>query len=164
MYIRGIDFLKENGYRQYEISNFAKGDFESLHNKTYWHYEDFIGIGPGASGKKGNIRYTNTSSLKEYLSGERKKEIVNLGKEDIYFEALMMGLRLNEGISLKDYKERFGIDLIDYYEEAVKENIEKDYLIIEDGFLKASDSGRPVLHVYPDFLYGIIYKTDNIRV
>ena len=78
MYTKAIELLEKHGFLQYEISSFAKSGYESKHNLVYWHYEDFYGIGIGASGKEGNIRYSNISDYKSYLAGERKREVIDL--------------------------------------------------------------------------------------
>ena len=74
MYRDIIDTLNSAGYRQYELSNFAIEGYQSEHNKTYWHYDDYYGAGPGASGKIGRMRYDNTSSLREYIQGNHLGE------------------------------------------------------------------------------------------
>ena len=70
MYYNIIKELKKNGYNHYEISNFAKEGFESVHNQVYWNNEHYYGFGLGASGYISNIRYTNTRSINKYLDGK----------------------------------------------------------------------------------------------
>jgi len=146
MYKKGIEIMENNSYHQYEISNFAKDNHESLHNKNYWYYKDFTGIGPGSSSKVNDKRWTDTTKLKDYIEGKRDKELIDLSKEDILFEAVMMGLRLNEGIDLQDYKDRFNTDLLEHYSLAVKENLDKKLLVIENNHLKTTEEGRYILH------------------
>lgn len=132
LWIFGRNFLEKNGYKQYEVSNFAKSGFESVHNKTYWHLEDYIGIGAGATGtvyspdfqkmELPGIRWTNTTDIDLYIefwNGKdtmqttfgRVQSIERLDFETQEFEFLMMGFRLLQGISGKRYFERFGKDL-----------------------------------------------------
>ena len=153
MYDTAITYLEENGYRQYEVSNFAKDGRESLHNKIYWHYEDFIGVGPGASGKENGVRYTNNVSLNDYIKGKRRREEIPLSEEDERFEAVMMGLRLREGINLAGYREKYGVSLETRYAGALEKHVKAENLVIEDGFLRTTKRGMFVLHdVLVDFL------------
>lgn len=62
----GRDILEKAGYRQYEVSNFAKAGFESVHNRAYWKMKDYIGIGCAAVGTVGSVRYTGTRDIKAY--------------------------------------------------------------------------------------------------
>lgn len=125
----GRDFLVSSGYNHYEVSNFSKPGFESAHNKTYWHLEDYIGVGAGASGtvysdargKNNGIRWTNTVNVPlymQYWNDLSKTDLRNLPRDEEIlsletqrFEFLMMGFRLLEGVSLEEYKNRFGKDL-----------------------------------------------------
>ena len=69
MYKIICNFLKEKGFKHYEISNFAKEGYESKHNLVYWNNEHYYGFGLGASGYISNIRYNNTRNLNEYFNG-----------------------------------------------------------------------------------------------
>ena len=111
MWILGRKILKENGFIQYEVSNFARTGAESLHNKVYWHLENYIGCGSGACGSVyGEVseRWTNTCSIKNYenfwLDFNPESEI----PESIW---LMMGFRLLEGVCSEEFKKRFGKSL-----------------------------------------------------
>ena len=153
MYRSIIDTLADYGYRQYELSNFARNDACSAHNRIYWKYEDFYGAGAGASGKIGNIRYENTDSITRYLSGQHRKEQISLTIDDIRFEAVMMGLRLLEGIDISEYERRFGCNLLDYYEKPISRNMEKGMLKVDNGHLMVTERGMFLLNdILVDFL------------
>ncbi len=153
MYDYARTYLSKNGFEQYEISNFCLEGYESKHNLAYWNYLDFYGISCGASGKEQNIRYDNTSKLKEYLINPLKREVIELSKEDQMFEHVMMSLRLKKGINLNEFYARYSISLEELYKEALNENIKKGNLIIENGFLKCSEKGYPILNtILCDFL------------
>ncbi|MCR8746558.1 radical SAM family heme chaperone HemW [Romboutsia lituseburensis] len=120
MYNYTINYLKENGYNQYEISNYSKSRFECEHNILYWKCEHYIGLGPGASGYIENYRYNNVESLDEYHNklSENKKPISNLEKlsiEDKIQEKIFMGLRMNEGIKFDDFRKEFKIEFKEKY-------------------------------------------------
>lgn len=125
MWILGRKILKENGFIQYEVSNFARTGAESLHNKVYWHLENYIGCGSGACGSVyGEVseRWTNTCSVKNYENfwldfnpeSEIPESIRQVEKIDLQtqeFEWLMMGFRLLEGVCSEEFKKRFGKSL-----------------------------------------------------
>jgi oxygen-independent coproporphyrinogen-3 oxidase len=108
--------LEADGLRRYEISNFARPGCESLHNLKYWRYEPFLGLGPSAASHVGNARWTNASDLDEWAAAldegrDPRAEAVTLAPEDEAKEALIAGLRLAQGVDLRQLGERFGLDL-----------------------------------------------------
>lgn len=107
------------GYEHYEISNFARPGFRSLHNSSYWKGLPYLGLGPGASSYDGKrTRRTNPSDLKAYLhrfghSGAYPSKALFyeeecLSDEELVEEYLLTRLRIAEGICLDDYRNRFG--------------------------------------------------------
>lgn len=154
-YEAAITYLRSQGFEQYEISNFARHKHYSKHNQAYWHYEDFIGIGCGASGKQKHARYDNTRNLETYLRQGPSPSYIALTSKDERFEMIMMGLRLTQGISLSKFSKRFGCELLSCYENAVQKNIRLGLLRMENGFIKATDKGLHVLNsVLLDFMEG----------
>ncbi|MCB4204570.1 radical SAM family heme chaperone HemW [Deferribacteraceae bacterium V6Fe1] len=107
------EMLQENSYKKYEISNFAKEGFESIHNRLYWEMKEYLGIGAGASSMliKGDkrVRFSFPKSVTEFLETpsltdfEVIEEKVELLKEDLIF-----GLRLIEGVNLNVLNNRYG--------------------------------------------------------
>lgn len=102
------------GLPAYEISNHARPGQESRHNLTYWRYGDYIGIGPGAHGRRLNSATERHKKPENYLSaaarnGHGMKLSNVLQAREAASEALMMGLRLTEGIDLADLAQRFGV-------------------------------------------------------
>lgn len=97
MYMEGAAFLEENGYRQYEISNFARGGFASRHNLKYWLREDYLGLGLAAHSCLGNKRFYNTSDINEYLLGNRTAGEETLSRHDVLCERIMLSMRLADG-------------------------------------------------------------------
>ena len=125
MYNYTINYLKENGYNQYEISNYSKEHFECRHNILYWKCEQYIGVGPGASGYIGDYRYNNIEGLKEYHEKleRNEKPIENIEKlsiEDKIQEKIFMGLRMNEGIMFEDFQKEFNIDFKEKYRKEIE--------------------------------------------
>ncbi|HBS48471.1 TPA: hypothetical protein DEO28_01045 [Candidatus Dependentiae bacterium] len=112
-----IDFLKANGFLQYEISNFAKKGFESKHNLVYWDRESYVGLGLGAASFDGESRSTNLKNLQKYLQLYKipldfryKNEIPfqfysfteELDEKKKKNEKMMLGLRKTSGVELRD--------------------------------------------------------------
>ncbi|MBR1721314.1 MAG: radical SAM family heme chaperone HemW [Treponema sp.] len=121
MWLKGRNLLEKHGFLQYEVSNFAKKGFESLHNQAYWRQQNSVGIGAGASGtmydfeKKTALRWTNTRSLPAYISGVNsgfpEREVENLDCKTLEFEFLMLGFRMLSGVSSGEYEEKFDSSL-----------------------------------------------------
>ena len=128
--------LKENDYIHYEVSNFARKGFESMHNMGYWLYEDFLGLSLGASGKIGNNRYTNTRDFSKYLNDECiRDEDLELSIEDRKFENIMMSLRTVYGLDIERFNKKYGCDLEKEYEKGLNNH----YIRIENGHLICTD-------------------------
>lgn len=127
--------LTKRGYIHYEVANFALAGHFAKHNLGYWLYDDFRGIGPGASGKEGNIRYTNDPDLDAYILGERKyAEYLELSKKELMFENIMMSLRTIFGLDLALFKQRYACDALDEYRLAIEKwsdclRVENNHLI-----------------------------------
>ncbi len=113
-WIKARDILEENGFEQYEVSNFAKKGCQSRHNMTYWKMQPYIGIGAGATGTAGSLRYTNSRSIKDWLNGSGEEQEV-LTPDIQKFEFLMMGFRTLEGADISEFERRFNekIDVIE---------------------------------------------------
>lgn len=94
MYQAGIEMLAAAGYRQYEISNFAKPGKECRHNIAYWEGKDYIGIGPSACSTLGDRRWQNTSSLIGWTAGSEEV----LSPELRAAERAAFGMRMNAGV------------------------------------------------------------------
>ncbi len=97
--------LKKKKYTHYEISNYSKAGFESIHNLGYWNCEEYIGFGAGACGYHHQKRFTHPLSLKKYYAKEVEIEPISLRESKQEF--MMLGLRKLSGISIKSYYHRF---------------------------------------------------------
>ncbi len=108
------DKLRKSGYLHYEISNFSKPGLQSKHNTRYWRCGEYLGFGVSAYSYYGKKRFGNSRNMTEYLSDsyENFREITPLTKEDEAYEFAMLGLRLSEGFSLSEYREKFGTDFL----------------------------------------------------
>lgn len=123
--------LKDLGYFRYEISNFSKPGFESKHNLTYWHDNQYYACGVSASGYIENKRYTNTRSITKYMKGERIHEEEYISKDESEFEFLMLNLRLVEGFDVKEFNKRFNKNFFNEYKKEL-ESCKEDLIITKD--------------------------------
>ncbi len=131
MYYLICDELKKNGYIQYEISNFAKPGFESKHNLCYWNQEEYYGIGAGASSYINNTRYKNIDNIEEYVAaiidrhGEQYSIIEEIQTEESKIkEYMILKLRLLDGVSEYDFKNRFNKDLFSVFKNELDKLID----------------------------------------
>lgn len=142
MYHFTKEFLKKKGYSRYEISNYALPDKECIHNMTYWTMGEYLGLGLGASSYFASYRFTNTTSFEEYIKEiSFATPIENLGQfcktnrqlhlvtlKEAMEEYVFLGLRTQNGISLKEYKERFGQDFHGVYESVLPDLFKNNLL------------------------------------
>ncbi|SJZ86610.1 radical SAM family heme chaperone HemW [Anaerorhabdus furcosa] len=141
MYEFIIQYLENHWFMQYEISNFSKPGYQSLHNLHYWQYDDFVGLSLGASGKEENCRYDCTTNFVEYFRHNYFKEIIPLSKGEQMFEFIMMGLRLKDGFSMQEFQKKFAYDFSEVYKNELQLAQEKGYLVIHQDRVKCSDMG-----------------------
>ncbi|WP_426480811.1 radical SAM family heme chaperone HemW [Chryseobacterium sp. R2ACT005] len=136
------DFLKDNGFEHYEVSNFAKPGFYSRHNSSYWKYQEYLGIGPSAHSYNGfDVRSWNVANNQQYIRklNDNKllaKEEEILSKEDQFNEMIMIGLRTIWGVDLRSLKNKFSDRLLEHFQTEIKTKIEEGILIIENDHLK----------------------------
>lgn len=133
IYLWTESFLKEQGYEQYEISNYAKPGKESRHNLKYWERGDYLGLGLGAASMVRNIRMSNTKDMKTYLErcGQPKtmREDVQFLEEARQMEEFMfLGLRKTRGVSRKEFRRIFGQEMDMVYEKALHKCLENGML------------------------------------
>jgi oxygen-independent coproporphyrinogen-3 oxidase len=123
MYEVMLDRLAMAGYQQYEISNFARSGFESRHNTKYWRLDPVYGFGVSAHSFDGKQRYANERDTAKYVAAIETNSSTEVTREDIDLasEFVFLGLRLEEGIDLDNYRERFGYDLISRYETSLND-------------------------------------------
>lgn len=161
MYLWTNDFLKQHGYGRYEISNYAKLGQECRHNLAYWHYDEYLGIGPGAhsrlQGSGGVDAVMNWHKPEKWLAevaekgrGVQKRE--RLTQEELVSEILMMGLRLEEGVDERRLRELTGLGFEDCVDmEELRRFAAAGFLAFDTramlGNLKLTDKGL-LLHSY----------------
>ncbi|MBN9337951.1 MAG: radical SAM family heme chaperone HemW [Chryseobacterium sp.] len=135
------DFLKDNGFDHYEISNFGKPGFYSKHNSAYWKSEPYLGIGPSAHSYNGSLeRSWNIANNPVYIKNLNQnilpKETEILSEKDRFNEMMMIGLRTIWGVDLNKINQNFSSEIIDYLNQGIKPKLESGILKIEDNYLK----------------------------
>ena len=143
MYELMIDELVSAGYVQYEISNFARPGYESRHNSKYWRLEPVYGFGVSAHSFDGSDRYANDRDTAKYVAlveaagaAENYRETINLASESVF-----LGLRLNEGIGLQEYRGRFQTDLQDRYLDEIEQAKHNGLVEIVDDRIRLTRKG-----------------------
>ena len=113
--------LEQNGFFRYEVSNFAQKGFESRHNLNYWDNNEYYGFGVAAHGYLDGARYSNFTTLEEYLEKPSTHEIGHILSEvEKLEEEIFLGFRKTEGIDCERIKEKFDIDFEIKYANVLK--------------------------------------------
>ena len=124
--------LCNNGFIRYEVSNFAKPGYESKHNLVYWNNKQYYGIGTGAAGFLGNVRFSHEKTATKYIqnSGHIEEEIVDHKSNINYF--LMLNLRKKEGFLIDDLKGICSKDEFGQILEAINKQVQENLLFMTD--------------------------------
>lgn len=121
MYLGAVEYLQNNGFEHYEVSNFSLPEFNSRHNLTYWNNEEYYGFGVSAHGYIDGIRYGNKETIEEYLTNPLKhKEEKLLSRQEKLEEEIFLGLRKMEGINIQKINEKYNIDFNEKYRDILK--------------------------------------------
>ncbi len=140
MYFDSSDRLSAEGYRHYEISNFAKQGYECRHNLKYWNLDEYIGVGIAAHSYFAGKRFFNPRDGEEYLSGVGcAPETVT--PDDSAFEYAMLKLRTADGIDRALYMKMFGRDFCSGKEERIELYEKHGLLKCTDGRISLTTSG-----------------------
>ncbi len=128
-FLQLMDFLPQQGFEQYEISNFGKEGFESKHNSSYWKGIKYLGFGPSAHSYDGNNRRWNVSNNIKYSKGVENNtvyyETEELSTTERFNEYVMISLRRKEGINFSFILSKFGTHYVNHIEKELF-NIEKN--------------------------------------
>ena len=145
IYDEAREYLKGKGFYRYEVSNFSMKGFESRHNLNYWRRGEYIGVGVSASSFMDGRRFTNTFKIDEYINAVILNKFPEISSDEIdgddaEFEFIMLGLRTEDGISVKEFEDKFGVNFADKYSSALKKkekflDFDGDRLKIKDEYL-----------------------------
>lgn len=156
MYDLATDVLAAAGYEQYEISNWSKPGFACRHNLQYWRNLPYAGLGPGAHGYAGGIRYSTVLLPQKYIqvletSSEHYEfprtpttdQAVVVDRAGEIAETLMMGLRLTqEGVKRTVFAERFGVDLLEVHGLTIEKYANYGLLYVDADVVRLTQRGR----------------------
>lgn len=149
-YLKIVKALNKNGYKRYEVSNFAKSGFESVHNKAYWELDNYLGLGVASHSFINGERMANTEDLDKYittLSNEKlcySSEFVS--EENLKEEFIMLALRESSGIDLDRYKKMFNADLLSEKKDEIRLLKTLNLIEIKENHLLATEKGFLVLN------------------
>jgi len=145
-FVEYINALQALGYEHYEISNYAKSNFQSKHNSAYWEHIPYLGLGTGAHSFINNKRQWNTPYVSKYIEGINNNkpnfdfEILN--KTDLYNEFLMQRLRTSEGINIEKLENKFGSTSKKISEQAFQKEISLGNMIFEYPIYRLTTQGK----------------------
>lgn len=158
MYKDAKDILKNYGFDQYEISNFAKDGFRCEHNLIYWKNEEYAGVGAGSHSKIDGKRFWNFGGLDEYIKNMTTGKTAVEGYENIsikedMWETIILGLRLNSGIGISDFNDKYGVNFIEEYGNALSKLIKESLITIQDDRVRLTDKGQDLSNrVFVEFM------------
>jgi oxygen-independent coproporphyrinogen-3 oxidase len=146
MYELICERLVRAGYEQYEISNWTLGK-PCAHNLVYWHDERYLAFGPGASGYWDHTRYTTVLGPADYIERIVQGKSVIADRDEISVteemnEFMMLGLRLNAGVSRDDFSKRFGIPMDSFFALELDDLHRSGLLESVDGHVRLTTRGR----------------------
>tara|TARA_Y100001936_G_scaffold229029_1_gene250785 strand:- start:37941 stop:39146 length:1206 start_codon:yes stop_codon:yes gene_type:complete len=148
--------LFNKNFFQYEISNWSKKSFECVHNKIYWENNFYLGIGAGAHSRINNFRFSNIKSPKKYINTLMNNKVLksetmkidfienldSLSFSDEISETMMMGMRLNQGIKLEKFKQKFGKTIYEIFDNEIKKLKNLNLIEINETHIRLSSKGR----------------------
>ncbi len=142
MYNRVIDTLKNKGFNHYEISNFSKKGYESIHNMIYWQNKQYLGIGSGSHSLYKDSRFSNIRNVRRYTKSlnEDGYPISEAYEVEPLREEMIMGLRLLAGVNINFVNSKYNVDLLELYPE-INDFISKELLVLENDYLRFTRKG-----------------------
>jgi len=148
LYEQTIDFLTSRGFKQYEVSNFARPGFECRHNMAYWDYSEYFGFGPGAHSFYDNKRKWNYRGLTFYKNSVERGGLGTAGEEiltedQMEREFLMLALR-STGIGKEAFKKKFGTEIPQSYIQYLKKAEKEEFVYENCGVFSLTAKGYAV--------------------
>ena len=150
MYMETYKYLSAHGYERYEISNYARKDahasYRCLHNVVYWRRGDYLGLGLGASSLIDEVRFHNAEDYDAYLAADGNPDTLHEDIEELDYHARMeefmfLGLRMTEGISIRNFEETFHHPIRRIYAKAIDSLTEEGLLVVQGDTIRLTDTG-----------------------
>ncbi len=153
MYHTALKMMRTAGYDHYEISNAALPGYRSRHNMKYWSYDEYIGMGLGASSFIDGSRFRNCSNMHDYITAIKEKippidagSVENYGPKEEMGIYVFTGLRKSEGISLEEFRNVFKHEFFDVFDRSILDRY-KGMLIFDGERLYLSERGMDISNV-----------------
>ena len=154
MYEVAYNYLKENEFYRYEVSNFCKQGYECRHNLKYWNRDEYIGFGLNSSSFINNERYSNEINFNKYIesfSDNKNIKDIKLNLESLLIkdeidEFVMLQLRTAYGLNVKNLIDKYNYDILKIKENEIKKLASSNLIEIENNFLKVTNKGFFVLN------------------
>jgi len=152
MYARTIEYLGQKGYKQYEISNFAKDNKLCRHNLVYWEMGEYIGCGSASHSYSNGYRYRNEENIEKYIEkvnvdGSAVVENTKNSYNDDMEEFMFMGLRKIEGISKNEFRKRFDKNIEDVYKSQIDKYVSTGFMKENEDYISLTYEGIEVSNV-----------------
>lgn len=152
MQMEGFVLLNDHHYQQYEVSAFAQAQKQCIHNRNYWEFGDYLGIGAGAHSKittpSGDaVRFAQVKHPRDYLNKEKRaiQNIKIIKEEELIFEFMLNALRLTAGVPVSLFEKRTGL-IFNKIEPIINEAIERGLLLNDIAYLSPSELGKRFLN------------------
>lgn len=140
--------LEKNGFKHYEISNFAKEQKESKHNMNCWKQQQYRGFGIAAHSYIGGVRFSNTTSLEEYIENTSKENFRDnirvherQKEETMKKEYMLLGLRKIDGISITEFKNKYKENPLFLYKNELNELVQEKLILVGGDRIKLTNKG-----------------------
>ena len=154
------NFLELNGYKHYEISNFAKSGYESKHNLNCWNQEEYIGFGISAHSYLNNIRFGNQEDLEQYIKNineNKLQENIKIEekqtKEEQENEFMMLGFRKIEGVNIAKFKEKFIENPLFLYNKELEKLSNQGLIEVDLNYIRLTNKGLDLANmVFKEFV------------
>ena len=160
MYDYLMEELPARGYVRYEISNFARAGYESLHNLGYWRNVPYLGVGAAAHGYVDSVRWGNEPDTEKYIRAIQTGRSVRMPEDtertraNAMEEYAFLALRTAQGIDEADFRRTFGVGIDDVYGAVIGKYITQGLLCRADGFIALTNAGMKVGNeVFAAFLH-----------
>ena len=158
MYLDAISQLTDAGLRHYEVSNFAQPDYECRHNMVYWNADEYFAFGPGAASYLNGVRRTNVRSVVRWLKAWHQHESAvedceDLSNEEKAREAIMLALRMRQGLHIPVFEQRFGLSFAELAGVAFQQHRDDGFLTHEADYISLTTEGLLIADtIISDFL------------
>ena len=150
--------LELNGFKHYEISNFAKEGFESKHNMNCWNQNEYIGFGLAAHSFIDNVRFCNTTNIAKYINQFKEKNknmnkninkevLENMTEIELQKEYIMLGFRKIKGISINEFKAKFGCNPLFMFRQEFSKLVDDELIEIDGDSICLTNKGLDLANI-----------------